>query len=83
MMRAAGIVFIFVFAVCLSEVRADDADKAPNVEVHETETGVEFGSWGILPAAPSPTLLVLASTLDGTLGDAYFRQCGNELSGDG
>jgi len=84
MMRAAvGIVFTLVFVGFLSEARAGDAGKTRKVELHETGTGVEFGSWGHLPTAPSPTLIVLASTIEGTLGDAYFRQCGNELSARG
>jgi len=73
----------FVLAGFLSEAPASDVEKTRRVEMHETESGVQFGSWGNLPTTPSPTLIVLASTLDGTLGDAYFRQCGNELSANG
>jgi dienelactone hydrolase len=83
MMRAAGFVFTLVFAGSLSDALAGDAESDRKVEVHETGTGVQFGSWGTLPTSPAPTLIVLASTLDGTLGDAYFRQCGNELSANG
>ena len=42
--------------------------------------GVEFGLWNQTSDKPAPVLLVLASTIDTTLGQAYFRQCGNELA---
>lgn len=61
--------------------QAAEADR--KVETHKTETGIVFGTWGSLPNEPAPTLFVLASTIHETLGDAYFRQCGNALSAKG
>jgi predicted esterase len=46
----------------------------------ETVDGVAYGVWGDAVSTPSPTLFILAGTIDGTLGSAYFRQCGNELA---
>tara|TARA_R110002111_G_scaffold262866_1_gene342057 strand:+ start:12561 stop:13352 length:792 start_codon:yes stop_codon:yes gene_type:complete len=56
------------------------AGAEPVVEIHKTNTGVVFGTWGPLPNKPVPTLIVLGSTMEGTLGSAYFRQCGNQLA---
>src|SRR5882757_4397620 len=44
-----------------------------------TGGGVEFGLWGG-GKPPSPVLFILANTIDGTLGNEYFRQCGNRLA---
>jgi dienelactone hydrolase len=80
-MRAVGL-FLAV-AIALPEVSAQTAGDERKVETHATTTGVAFGSWGSLPDKPAPTLFVLASTIKETLGDAYFRQCGNALSAKG
>ena len=53
------------------------------VHTYKTESGIQFGSWGKLPSEPAATLIVLASTIEETLGTAYFRQSGNELSKQG
>ncbi|MCC7422862.1 MAG: alpha/beta fold hydrolase [Planctomycetaceae bacterium] len=55
-----------------------DASAAPTVLM--TAGGVRFGVWPKPPDKPSPTLFILGSTIDGTLGSAYFRQAGNALS---
>jgi len=39
--------------------------------------------WPSVPSHPSPTLFVLAGTIGGTLGQEYFRQCGNRLGTNG
>lgn len=57
------------------------ADKADLPVVRQkTPDGVEFGTWGNPPTRPAPTIFMLASTISDTLGDPYFRQCGNELA---
>jgi dienelactone hydrolase len=61
----------------------DDAAAAEDsraVRVLRTESGVRFGVWGEKTDAPAPTLFVLASTIEETLGDAYYRQSGNALA---
>ena len=45
--------------------------------------GVRFGLRGPKSARPAPTLLVLANSLEDTLGDPYFRQGGNQLAEQG
>lgn len=47
----------------------------------KTTDGVEFGVWGseLNSSAPKPLLFILASTIEETLGDAYYRQCGSRL----
>lgn len=44
-----------------------------------TESGIEFGVWGRRDGERQPTLIVLASTIQETLGRPYYRQCGNRL----
>jgi pimeloyl-ACP methyl ester carboxylesterase len=47
----------------------------------KTATGLEFGLWGgNKENKPAPLLLILASSIDETLGTEYFRQCGNRLA---
>jgi pimeloyl-ACP methyl ester carboxylesterase len=82
-MRAIGFVLAVTLVSGVPEVSAQTAVAERSVETHETSTGVAFGSWGSLPDKPTPTLFVLASTIKETLGDAYFRQCGNALSAKG
>ena len=61
--------------------RATGGPKA--VRVLRTESGVRFGVWGEKPDTPSPTLFVLASTINETLGQTYYRQSGNILADQG
>jgi len=57
---------------------------APVVEHAETPDGVEYGLWNATSRTEAaPTLFVLASSTDETLGDKYFRQCGNQLAEQG
>ncbi len=73
------IVFLILFAC--SNCFAWEAERT--VHTYKTELGIQFGSWGELPSEPAATLIILASTIDETLGSAYFRQSGNELSKQG
>ena len=82
-LRATGVVLVMAVAGFTFEVTSQAADVQRKVETHQTATGETFGSWGPLPTKPTPTLFVLASTMSETLGDAYFRQCGNALSAEG
>ena len=58
-------------------------ETARKLEVLETKTGVRFGIWGDRKNAPAPTLFILSSSLESSLNDAYFRQCGNTLARHG
>jgi len=56
---------------------------ATPIKLIETTTGVQFGLWGRETVAPAPTLFILANSIEGTLGDPYFRQSGNQLAEQG
>lgn len=78
----AGI-FIFLFLFTSKKLPAQDSLRKSKSEVLHlrTDDGVEFGLWGPdLKKTPKPVLFILASTIDETLGDEYFRQCGNRLA---
>lgn len=77
--------FFFALALLgLAVVSAGSAEEAARaVQVLETPGGVRFGIWGNPPKAPAPTLFILANTIEGTLGDAYFRQSGTVLAENG
>lgn len=46
----------------------------------ETSDGVMFGIWGFSENGhPKPVLIMMASSIEETLGSAYFRQCGTKL----
>jgi pimeloyl-ACP methyl ester carboxylesterase len=59
------------------------AKPVSSLRILATKTGVRFGLWGNPPVSPAPTLFVLANTIEGTLGDPYFRQCGTALAKQG
>ena len=61
------------------------ADEAPprKVQTLKTPSGVAYGIWGEKPAAPAPTLIILAGTIEGTLGETYYRRAGNILAEQG
>jgi pimeloyl-ACP methyl ester carboxylesterase len=69
--------------VCLGVVgsaAAGPGDEPGGVTIEATKTGVRFGTWGGPQAAgPAPTLVILANSIEGTLGDKYFRQAGRVL----
>jgi dienelactone hydrolase len=48
-----------------------------------TPTGVRFGIWGTKVRYPAPTLFVFSSTIKESLGNPYYRQCGNALAEQG
>lgn len=65
--------------VALSAGFASASDD-PGVRIARTPTGVRYGLWGQAAGRPAPLVIVLAKTIEGTLGDAYFRQAGNSLA---
>ena len=58
-------------------------EKAPELRIMKTAGGVRFGIWPDLPQQPAPTLFVFSGTIEGTLGDAYYRQAANTLAKKG
>ena len=59
------------------------ATKSSDLTFMKTTTGVEFGIWGQGDVKPSPTLIVLGNSIEGTIGEPYFRQAGNDLAKEG
>jgi len=76
MATIAGLLLGFAFA---GGANGNEA----KVTTMETTTGVQFGLWGSLTGSPAPTLFILANSIEGTLGDPYFRQSGNQLAEQG
>lgn len=70
-----------IIASCsLSSAQAPD----PAVKHLTTSDGIEYGLWNAtLETKAAPTLFVLGSTIDTTLGNKYYRQCGNKLGENG
>jgi dienelactone hydrolase len=56
-----------------------DAGEAGEVHIQTTKTGVRFGTWGGPESGPAPALVILAKSIEGTLGEDYFRQAGRTL----
>lgn len=61
------------------------AENPPPRQVQSLKTpnGVAYGIWGEKPKAPAPTLIILAGTIEGTLGEDYYRRAGNILAEQG
>jgi dienelactone hydrolase len=68
------------FAALVALVAAVRPGCAADVRVASTPDGIRYGLWGPQPSAPAPILFVFAGTIEGTLGDAYFRQSANQLA---
>lgn len=49
----------------------------------QTPEGIGFGIWGTKATWPAPTLFIFSATIDESLGNPYFRQCGNALAEGG
>lgn len=77
----------FVIDLCVGASLLQAAEppppKAGTIEHRTTADGVEYGIWSRGQTGPAPTLFVLASTIDNTLGEAYYRQAGNGLAEEG
>jgi dienelactone hydrolase len=56
------------------------ADSEPALTIRETSSGIRYGVWALPITYPVPTLFILASSIEETLGDEYFRQAGTELA---
>lgn len=67
----------------LSDVAKLSAQSPAKVQILQTEGGVRFGVLGPKPDKPAPTLIVLASSPEETLGSDYFLQCGVMLARQG
>ncbi|MCA9011532.1 MAG: prolyl oligopeptidase family serine peptidase [Planctomycetaceae bacterium] len=74
-----GIMIAMSFDFTDSQITEAGTIEVP-VARWKTPDGIEYGTWGQPTAKPAPTLIMLASTIDATLSEPYFRQCGNELA---
>ena len=74
-------VMMSTFRATATETRV--AEPIISLRILETKTGVRFGLWGKPLSRPAPTLIILASTVEATLGDAYYRQSGTVLAEQG
>ncbi len=76
-------VWLHALALCLvwlptclpAATSADDG----GVRIETTPTGIRFGTWGGPATGRGPTLVILANSIEGTLGEPYFRQAGRSL----
>ena len=60
------------------------AESELKISFLKTNDGVELGVLGEAKKnQPAPTLIILATTIQGTLGSEYYRHCGNQLMEQG
>lgn len=83
-------IFLMIIGVLVFFNESRGADLTPdlikpneNVVIMETPDGLQFGIWGKNVHFPAPTLFIFAGSIKQTLGDAYYRQCGNQLAAKG
>ncbi len=76
-----GIIFFLLLTFENETFGQYNSGKSDEEVLHlKTGEGVEFGIWGVdLKKTPKPVLFILSSTIDETLSNEYFRQCGNRL----
>jgi dienelactone hydrolase len=67
-----------IFPTAIAQSAAPDGG---DVRIETTPDGIRFGTWGGPAAGRSPTLAILANSIEGTLGDPYYRQAGRTLGG--
>lgn len=87
MKRLAGPILSAVL-LCASSAQGVEEGVTPiepqnGLVMMKTPEGVRFGIWGTKPSYPAPTLFVFSATIDESLGDPYYRQCGNALAEQG
>ncbi len=75
------ILFSGIFLACFLSVTEPLA--AQDLKLHTTPGGVEYGTWGSPEPGPAPTIFIFSGTIEETLENAYFRQCGNALAEQG
>ena len=68
---------LIVFLVLVESVHAQTDGLLTH---HKTPAGVEYSTWARTKVRPAPTLFILSSTAKETLGNRYYRQCGNQLA---
>lgn len=59
------------------------AQDMPKAQMLTTKGGLRYGIWPERPGRPAPTLFIFAGSIEDTLNNEYFRQCGNQLAKQG
>lgn len=85
LLRGTAMILTLAFGCTLGALGAfarpsGPAKTQPGLQKLTTPSGVSFGIWSAGTTGPAPTLFILASTIDETLGDPYFRQSGTALA---
>ncbi|MFZ9682493.1 MAG: alpha/beta hydrolase family protein [Cephaloticoccus sp.] len=75
-------VLLSLLGLCAHAAMADAPSVEPGLRIAETPSGVRYGLWGREPAAPAPLLIILSASIEESLGEDYFRQCGTALAQD-
>ena len=78
--RPAGFARRMCVGVVLGVMMVRGAFAQTTIRRLKTPGGIEYGVWGRAARKPAPTLFVLATSIDSTLGRATYRQCGNDLA---
>jgi dienelactone hydrolase len=84
MKHIVGVILLVIF-LCAGKAQGADAPATPIapqgvVLTLKTPEGLRFGIWGTKVRYPAPTLFVFSATIEESLGDPYYRQCGNALA---
>jgi dienelactone hydrolase len=74
---------LFFSAVTLCVGSGHAAEPLGPIKILKTPGGVRFGLIGEKGSAPAPTLIVLASSIEETLGDGYYVHAGRLLAPQG
>ena len=78
MKKLASRILVLLFCIILVHIE-NSFGKNERVEYLQTKSGLRFAIMGKDTSNPAPTLFILSGTAASSLGDAYFRQCGNQL----
>lgn len=73
-----------LFLMCDTYAQAVDTSRLhPDIAYWQTEDGVRFGLWGGKQGTEVPVMFILSATIEESLGEAYFRQCGDYYGKEG
>ncbi len=84
-MKTLGSILLVSMVLSMGEVHGVEVPENPppltnEVVYLETPGGIPFGLWGKKVAYPAPTLFVFSASVQESLGDPYYRQCGKTLA---
>ncbi len=75
--------FLFLGKVYAIDMISDLVKPNGKIIIMQTPDGQRFGLWGKNVSYPAPTLFIFAGTIEQSLGESYYRQCGNQLAEEG